>query len=365
MKIITKNLEEKMNSLYKKGSGTTKISKKLKIGKTTVRSHLLKMNTKFRKAPKDKISTSLHERFVNLYKKELSVKQIAQKCNVSFSTVLRHLKKEGINLKERGNPKKIRNPQYYKLTPEKAYILGVIGPGDGFIEYRDKWGIYRIVLEAADKDFIDYFVFCLKKVYCIEPRIEKIKKRGENERPRLKAILQSKEVCNDILQYNCDFREKTWGVPKIIKNSQKNIIIKYSQGFADSQGCVSIRSVILCNRNKDGLKEIADLLYNIGIPDVKQGKIGIILCNRKSVELFFKLISFNILRKKEKLKDVVNNYKIWKSLHEDIIKLKPRIIKLRRQGFSYPKIAKLCNISIRTAWDYSKHLKINRVNQYK
>ncbi len=354
-----------MIRLYKQGLGTNKIAKKLNLGKTTIRKYLLKNKIKFRKASKEKINIDLHKKFIKLYGRDLSIKQIAQMCGVSFSAVRRHLHKEHIDLKKRGNPKKIINSNYHKLIPEKAYILGVVGPGDGFIEYRISNGQYRVVLEAVNKDFVDYFVFCLKKVYGIEPRKEKIKKRRENEKIRSKIVLQSKEVCKDVLGYDCDFKEKTWGVPKAIKEAPKNIQTKYIQGFADSQGCVSKRQIILANQNKEGLKEIIDLFHNIGISNIKYCKAGVILCDRKSVELFSKLVNFNISYKKEKLEEEINNYKVWKTLQKDVDKIKPKVIILRKSGLSYPQIANKLNISISFAWNHSKHLKINRVNQYK
>lgn len=357
--------EKQIIRLYKQGFGTDSIAKKLNLGKTTIRKYLLKNEIKFRKASKEKINIGLHKKFIKLYGGGLSIKQIAQRCGVSFSAVRRHLHKEHIDLKKQGNPKKILNPNYHKLIPEKAYILGVVGPGDGFIEYRRSNGQYRIVLEAVDKDFVDHFVFCLKKVYGIEPRKEKIKKRRENEKGRLKIVLQSKEACGDILGYDCDFKERTWRVPKIIKKASKEIQTKYIQGFADSQGCVSKRQIILSNQNKEGLNEIIDLFHNIGISNIKYCKAGIILCDRKSIELFSKLTNFNISYKKEKLEEEINNYKTWKTLQEDIDKIKPKIIILRESGLSYPQIAKKLNISTSCAWNHSKHLKINRVNQYK
>ena len=152
-----KTLKE-MKKLYIKGYGTGKIATKFSLAKTTTRKYLLKSGIKFRKAPKDKVSIPQHNRFVNLYRKDKSINKIAQIYNTSFSTVRRHLIKANLDLKKRGNPTLIKNPNYKKLTLEKAYVLGVIGPGDGFIEYREgKAGLYRLALEATDLDFIKYF----------------------------------------------------------------------------------------------------------------------------------------------------------------------------------------------------------------
>lgn len=357
-KKITKNLRESMLDLYRQGHGTVRIAKKLGLSKTAVRNNLLKKNVKFRKAPKDQINTNLHKKFIELYKRELSMKQIAQKTNSSFSTVRRHLKKEYINLKKRGNPKKITNPNYHKLIPEKAYILGVIGSGDGFIEHRRDNGQYRIVLEATNEEFIRYFFLCLKKQYGIEPTIKRMPARNFGINPTFIVRLGSKEVCDDLLSYKVSFKEESWRVLLIIKNASKEVQIKYLQGFADSQGCVSTRQIILASQNKEGLKDIIDLFHKIGIENIKYCKVGLILCDRKSLELFSKLINFNIPYKREKLEKEINRYKMWKTLRKNMDNIKPKIVTLRKKGLSYPKIAKELNISTSAAWNHSKNIEV-------
>jgi orotate phosphoribosyltransferase-like protein len=352
--------EKRIVNLYKRGYGTDRISNKLNIGKTSVRKYLIKNKIKFRTPPKEVVSESLHHKIISLYDKELSMKEIAKKCHLSYASVNRHMHKENVELKKRGCPHQI-NKDAYKLTLEKAYILGVIGPGDGFIE---DYNGCRIALESVDLDFINYFTYCLKKVYGIKPSLKHLKKREGDSKPHYKVRLYSVEGYKDILLYNADFKEKTWRVPKKIKEASARIKAKYLQGFADSQGSVSERSITLCNQNKEGLKEIIKLLNDIGIVNVRQGKNGLLLCSRKEVELFYKLVNFNIYYKKEKLGKVVNNYQVWKTPPDEITKIKPIIIELRKKGLSYPKIAESCNISVSTAWRHSNHFVINHVNQY-
>lgn len=303
---------------------------------------------------KNNVDMNWKKEIISLYNKGLSVSQIAEKLNSSYSTVLRYLYKNKVAV--RGNRTRISNKNYHRLTPEKAYILGVIGPGDGFIEYRKKGGIYRIVLEAVNRDFINYFVYCLERVYEINPRIEKVKVRRVNENPRLKVVLQSKEVAEDILSYDCDFKEKTWRIPKTIKESSRKLKAKYLQGFADSQACVSKKSILFCNQNNAGLIEMKNLMNNIGFDNVREGKVGLILCDRKSIELFTQLVNFNIGYKKERLKREMANYKLWKTREEEMNSIKPKIIELRNKGLSYPEISELCNVSISSAWRHSKEI---------
>lgn len=347
-KKMSKDIIKEIANLYKEGFGTDRIARKLNLGKTTIRKYLLKENIEFRPAPKDIISKFIHEKIIRLYKKGLSMKQIAIRYNTNFATINRHIHKEGINVRMRGNPNLIKNPLYKKLIPEKAYILGVIGPGDGFIEYKEKEGIYRIVLDVVDKDFLYYFAECLKKIYRIEPRIERVKNRRENQRERLKAVLQSKAVCEDILDYGANFKEKTWNVPKIIKIADRETQSKYIQGFADSQGHVGnrykFRAIILASKNEAGITEIKLILDNFNINAIKF-KHGLRITGRKNLEIFNNYIGFNMKRKSDELTKLINRYKKGDILREGILERKYNVIKQKEEGISLSNIAKLNRIS--------------------
>lgn len=355
---INNTMLEEMRKLYLEGYGTKKIARKFNLPITTTRDYLLKSGITFRKASKDKVSISQHNQFINLYQQGKSIKQIAQICNISFSSVQRHLHKTNINLKKRGSPILIKNQNYKELTLEKAYILGVVGPGDGFIEYRKNDGQHRIVLEAVDLNFIKYFVYCLEKVYGVKPRTKMLKLRGFGVNNTYRVRLGSKQICEDIISYGAEFREKTWTIPQAVKDASIEIKAKYIQGFADSQGSVSVsaRQVILCNQNLAGLREMEKLLDDIGIKNISYNKNGILICNRKNVEAFNKLGNFNISYKRERLTQIINNYKIWKTTEKEILNLKPQIIELRKSGLSYPKISEKLGISTSAAWNHSKKI---------
>src|SRR3989344_9418771 len=109
---INNDMLEEMRKLYLEGNGTKIIAKKFNLSITTTRYYLLKAGIKFRKASKDTVSISQHNEFINLYHEGKSIKQIAQICNISFSTVRRHLIKSNLNLKKRGNPTLIKNQDY-------------------------------------------------------------------------------------------------------------------------------------------------------------------------------------------------------------------------------------------------------------
>ena len=69
-------------------------------------------------------------------------------------------------------------------------------------------------------------------------------------------------------------------------------------------------------------------------------------------------MNFNIPYKRERLAGIINNYKIWKTAEKEILKLKPQIIELRKNGLSYPKIANELSISTSAAWSHAKDIKV-------
>src|SRR3989344_6634289 len=98
---INNKMLREMKKFYLEGYGTKKIAKKFNLPITTTRNYLIKAGIKFRKASKDKVPISQHNKFINLYQQGKSMKQIAQICNFSFCTVQRHLIKSNIKLKKR------------------------------------------------------------------------------------------------------------------------------------------------------------------------------------------------------------------------------------------------------------------------
>lgn len=66
---------------------------------------------------------------------------------------------------------------------------------------------------------------------------------------------------------------------------------------------------ILANKNKEGIKEIAKLLDELGISNYRIKDTGIIITTKESLKTFAKNINFNIKRKREKLQNLLGRYK--------------------------------------------------------
>ena len=87
------------------------------------------------------------------------------------------------------------------MNQEKAYILGVIGPGDGFVKVK-KGEAYILGLNTIDKDFADEFERCLNLVYkkkCRRYFYPPLSKWGKKN--IYVTLLCSKEAVYDILEY--------------------------------------------------------------------------------------------------------------------------------------------------------------------
>ncbi len=245
----------------------------------------------------------------NLYiKKMISASRIAQKYKVATATVIDWLKNSGIKLRshtESMNTPNIRKElcdlrltkptkDYNKLTPEKAYILGVLC-GDGYIDKN-----FAKLEIRKDIEFIEEFLRCFKQVYGINYNYY-----FYNRRNSYIANIASRVICRDLLHYG-DFGTKKWGAPIAILNSE-DVSIKSSflKGFYDSEGHVGEYAITLTSYSKKAIGDICKLLDQLKIKHIiyKSSKYPVIGIKKKeNLRLFRELIGFTIKRKMEKLR---------------------------------------------------------------
>ncbi len=268
---------------------------------------------------KQKYHLSLLRPNINrLYKGGKSARQVGKELNISHARVLQLLKKE--NVSRRSVTKIIPNKNYKKLIPERAYILGVMC-GDGCIfsgmAHKGKWDykLYIIHLSVKDKDFVDEFMRCIRKVYGIVPSLyyrdrNKLNNKWSNI---WVAKISRKKVYDDLSHYKLGTND--WEIPKEIKTSgDLNIIGSFLKGFYDSEGSVlkGPRSfnIVVHSNNLRGLLEIKYLLKKIGIDSCKMMKdkrpnrnptFFFAILKRKNLEIFLNEVGFSIQRKQNKL----------------------------------------------------------------
>ncbi len=203
------------------------------------------------------------------------------------------------------------------LTPEKAYILGVIC-GDGYVSYKDRY----VSLETITLEFIQKFQECMMKVYGrnfgghISPTI--------NGKQRI--VICGKEMTDDIRKYLPEQGSFKWKVSEEILKSNQECKIGFLQGFFDSEGSVhrrfdlDIRSV-----NKEALSQIKQLLNDIGIksseikPKNKTNQYTLYITGEENIIKFIFKVGTNIPSRFIKMKELVNKYGISHSRSSSMV----------------------------------------------
>ena len=147
------------------------------------------------------------------------------------------------------------NKRHSALTPEKAYILGVLA-GDGHIN--SKFIRFEI---RYDHEFIEEFLRCMHSVYGIRYSYYYYAPRNSYI-----TYIPSQLICQDLLRYG-DFRTYTWKIPKIIDSSHKKSILgSYLRGLYDSEGSVGRYDILFTSVSRHGAYGVKRLLTKLSIP---------------------------------------------------------------------------------------------------
>lgn len=222
-----------------------------------------------------------------------------------------------------------------RLTLEKAYVLGVVRPGDGCVGYK------IIRLNSIDYDFIKEFCKNVKKAYGLYPHV--YFERRDN---RYCAIVCSRKVVEDIKSFNVSFREENWEVQIEILTSDRKIKALYLNGVFDSQGNAHFnkyRNVNLRSYNTKGLQQIQQLLFSLKIGSHFSDKGRRLFIYGKNIERFHQFIRFSIRRRQLVLEKALTSYKTRKTSPYVVDMVTSEMKKLRQIGLSYSKIAHIIN----------------------
>jgi transcriptional regulator with XRE-family HTH domain len=278
----------------------------------------------------------------------------SQKHNPTPRILKKYLESIGIEfenfIKDKRYVKKIKHiyvqaPKKTILKKEEAYILGVLGPGDGSISKNG------FKLGAKDKDFIEEFCKMVQKCYKLTPHIY-----FDKYYKILHAVVCARSFVNYFHFFNVSFKEKNWRIPKTIFSSNNEIKRYYLRGIFDSQGSVnfvekSTKNVNLRSYNKRGLRQIKKLLIQLGIKSsiLDKGR-RLYLFGRNNIEKFQNLINFSIKRKRLVLESLINSYERNRTSPRVINTLVNEMKELRGKKLTYLKIAteinKKYNLSI-------------------
>lgn len=253
----------------------------------------------------------------------LSSRQIADIFGVSHPTILKRMRR--FEIPRRPHARKIENTNFRRMTKEKAYILGVMcGDGclwKGFSKKKQVTKIspnpeYHIRLVSIDKDFVDYFSECMKKIYGMQLSYKFRESKNIKSSDTHTVYCRRKEIFNDVASYG-NFSTSAWNVPKKILNSDKKKIIgSFLRGFFDSEGTVSDRKyhlyVMAFSTNLNGSKQIIGLLKRL---EIRPTKISFYrnyyyfgISNKDGLVKFRKYVGFSIGRKLKRLESAIGQY---------------------------------------------------------
>ena len=340
----------------KKGLSNEEIAKRLNRTKNSIEWKLYK-NLKIRKNDLRLPKLKRNQLYTLYYKKRFTLKNIAKLFDCSTTYVFNQMKKLKINRDRnrcRRKPLEIPNKNYKKLTPDKAYILGVLC-GDGMlyknlVRYRRyKYFKYYLGLRVTDRDFAEEFKSKIRNVYGINPNeyeilggIKKTPFGYSNCKKQIIVSLGRKKVYEDLNKYG-NFGTYVWRVPKEVRNGDEFLVSSFLRGFFDSEGSVdtSSGSISAFSSNKTGLEDIRFLLGRLGIfTKAERAKkertlYRIRFSFSKYLKIFREKINFTIKRKRYALDTIIKNKKKYRYSSDDYWK----VLRLRLINYSSNKIS--------------------------
>ena len=194
-----------------------------------------------------------------------------------------------------------------ELTPEKAYLLGVLC-GDGYLT-PSVFG-----LKANDEDFLKEFRKCLTKVYGVLTKV--VYNTYANQ---FQLETKRKNVRQNLLEFGVRDKNGNWHVPsEILKCKDETVGGSFLRGFFDSEGSVCEYLVRGFSKNFQGLSEIKELLGRLDIKsrivDTTKSSHVYTLCitGYENIKCFSIKVGFSIARKQERLSCILKKYK-WKN----------------------------------------------------
>lgn len=300
-----------MAKLYRGGFALSEIARQFSCNPENIRYHLKRMGIPRRRRGEPPVSQKRLKNIAELYQKGFSLDEVGKRVGRRGNTILYHLQRLGIPRRKKG----FRFLNKAGLIPEKGYILGIVGPGDGSI-VKGK----MISLGVTDKDFTIEFANSLKRCYGVRPKIML------DSFPRKKQIYKvntkHQQIVSDILSYHDGdlkkFREGYERIPPAIFSASSDVKAAYLRGFFDSQGCVKPPWVIEGSKaNITVLKEIQILLSNLAIqsriwkkgkgswPGSKRESYAVAISRKEARKHFYDKIGFSIGRKQQKLEQII------------------------------------------------------------
>ena len=278
--IYTKELINKLIDLYNEGYSAKEIGEKLELDPSTIIKHLKENGIKIRKT---KITQGMIDRVCKEYQDGLSQEKVAENNKTSRVTVRRILKNNGIPIRKQEEWLRCYdlNQEYFDVidTQNKAYFLGFMY-ADGNVS-KDNNAI-QIALQARDLHILESFK---KELECTDKPLYLSEKSKNNEKhsDMYTLMVKSEHMHKSLCELGV--------VP------QKSHIIKYPffissdlqrhfiRGALDGDGCIhatnsknekELRSVDICGTYDfcEGLKQIIESNLDIHCSIILSNKVS-------------------------------------------------------------------------------------------
>ena len=198
---------------------------------------------------------------------------------------------------------------FKKLTIAKARIIAhLIGDGSVYQSNHD----YNIKYEVKDLESLNSFEKDMIHVYGLK-LTKGFKESGFTGKLIPFVRLRSKLTYEDLINY-ATYKSKDWKIKSKILQSSKQVRKEFLRAFFDDEGSVTNegkRSIIkLYSINFKGLKQMQKMLLDFGVSSniipgygAKRNVYAVLI---KDLVKFNKEIGFNLKRKQDKLRHLIN-----------------------------------------------------------
>jgi len=257
---------------------------------------------------------------------------------------------------------------YNNFRKRQAFgeILGTI-PSDGYFGLRDN-RLYNYMLFSRDREFVERIANCFKE-FDLEVKIHR----------RNTDSLWYIEICRRwfyvFLEFLMKDGKKWIFTNKTINFPHNDFKITLLRSFCDAEGspicCIKdgkyfSRGISIYNQNKNLLSQLKKILSSFEINSYinlnREARIDKIkgymqkfgptyslkITGQSDIKKFHGIVNFGILRKKEKLKSIVNSYRVRSYSVEDY----NNVFSLFEKYKSYLKVGREMNINTKTVRDW-------------
>ena len=244
-------IKNKAILLYSQGLSLRQIANKLNISRSTITNWINEAGIMRKIKPQADDKTMILAK--NLYLQGFNTNEIAIKLNSNSCSILKWLKKQNIKINHRGPKSKIKRENFFDTidSEEKAYYLGWI-MADGNVSITNGQYSLKLHISYTDKELIDNFLDAIGST-------NKTKYKPENGNGSYYVSLTSVHMVKSLM--NLGVIPQKSGHEIIPEQIPEELVHHFIRGYFDGDGITDIknhRSGFISSL--DVMKKIDDLL---------------------------------------------------------------------------------------------------------